>query len=184
MNFVKHSELTGKHAFLSPSNYHWIRYDDEKLAMTYLNMLAVEEGTKMHEFASKCIEYKQKLADLDKTLNMYVNDSIDFKMTPEQILYFSDNCFGTADAISYNRGVLRIHDLKTGANKANMDQLRVYAALFCLEYKKKPHDISMILSIYQNDAVETEEADPDYVKDIMDAIKKADAIIESLKAKG
>ena len=91
MNFVKHSDLVGKHAFLSPSSYHWIRYDDEKLATTYLNMLAVEEGTKLHDFACKCILYNQKLADLEKTINMYVNDSIDCGMTPEQILYFSDN---------------------------------------------------------------------------------------------
>ena len=181
MNFVNHSELVGKHAFLSPSNYHWIRYDDEKVATTYLNMLAVEEGTKMHEFAAKCIEYKQKLADLDKTINMYVNDSIDCDMTPEQVLYFSENCFGTADAIMYKRGTLRIHDLKTGVTKANMDQLRIYAALFCLEYKKKPHDISIILSIYQNDSVETEEADPDYIRELMDTIKRVDAIINSLK---
>ncbi len=183
MNFVKHSELAGKHAFLSPSNYHWIRYDDEKLATSYLNMLAVEKGTELHAFAESAIKNRITLADLEETLNMYVNDSIKENMTPEQGLWYSDNCFGTADAISFKRGVLRIHDLKTGATKANMDQLRIYAALFCLEYKKKPSSISIILSIYQNGAVEMEEADPIYIQELMDIIKHCDLIIDSLKAK-
>ena len=98
---MKHSDLVGKHAFLSPSGYHWIRYSDEKVAESYLNYLAIENGTKMHEFAAKCIEYRERLEDAPKTLNMYVNDSIEHKMTPEQPLYFSDNCFGTCDAISF-----------------------------------------------------------------------------------
>ena len=183
MNFVKHSELIGRHAFLSPSNYHWIRYDSNKVATVFLNSLALENGTKMHEFASKCIEYREKLADIPKTINMYVNDSIDYKMTPEQPLYFSENCFGTADAIMFRKNELRIHDLKTGTSKACMDQLRIYAALFCLEYRKNPYDIRMTFCIYQNDAVEVEEGDPDVIEEIMQVIKAFDPIIESLKIK-
>ena len=183
MNFVKHSDLVGKHAFLSPSGYHWIRYSDEKVAESYLNYLAIENGTKMHEFAAKCIEYRERLEDAPKTLNMYVNDSIEHKMTPEQPLYFSDNCFGTCDAISFRKKQLRIHDLKTGSTKASLDQLRVYAALFCLEYKVKPNDISMLLRIYQNDEIVEEYADPEVINDIMRVIKNADKIIEMLKIK-
>ena len=183
MNFVKHLDLVGKHSFLSPSNYHWLRYSDDKVAETYLSLLAIENGTKLHDFAAKAIEYRERLEDVPKTLNMYVNDSIEHKMTPEQPLYYSDNCFGTCDAISFQRKRLRIHDLKTGNTKASMDQLRVYAALFCLEYKVKPIDISIVLRIYQNDEVVEEIADPDVINDIMGIIKHADKIIDSLKIK-
>lgn len=183
MNFVKHSDLEGRHAYLSPSGYHWIRYSEEKMAESYLNFLAIENGTKLHDFAAKCIEYRERLEDVPKTLNMYVNDSIEHKMTPEQPLYFSDNCFGTCDAISFRRKELRIHDLKTGNTKASMDQLRIYAALFCLEYKVRPYDISMLLRIYQNDEIIEEYADPEVIFDIMQIIKKMDKVIESLKIK-
>lgn len=183
MNFVKHSDLVGRHAYLSPSGYHWIRYSEDKMAESYLNFLAIENGTKLHDFAAKCIEYRERLDDVPKTLNMYVNDSIEHKMTPEQPLYFSDNCFGTCDAISFRKKELRIHDLKTGSTKASLDQLRIYAALFCLEYKVKPFDISMLLRIYQNDEIIEEYADPEVIFDIMQIIKKMDKIIESLKIK-
>ena len=33
--------------------------------------------------------------------------------------------------------ILRIHDYKSGITPAKMDQLMIYAALFCLEYKKE-----------------------------------------------
>ena len=98
---------------------------------------------------AQCIMLNQKLPKSKQTLNMYVNDAIGFKMTPEQILYYSDNCFGTADAILFRNNFLRIHDLKTGKIPAHMEQLEIYAALFCLEYKVKPADIEMELRIYQ-----------------------------------
>ena len=75
--------------------------------------------------------------------------SIGFKLTPEQVLYYSSNCFGTADAISFKDKFLRIHDLKTGVIPAHVEQLEIYAALFCLEYKVKPQDIGMELRLYQ-----------------------------------
>lgn len=63
-------------------------------------------------------------------MNMYVNDAISFRMVPEQILFYSENCFGTADTIVFRNGTLRIHDLKTGVVPAHMEQLEIYAALF------------------------------------------------------
>lgn len=78
-------------------------------------------------------------------------------MTPEQPLYFSDNCFGTADAISFRKNELRIHDLKTGSTPANLKQLEIYAALFCLEYNKDPTSIKIVLRIYQNNEIFEEE---------------------------
>lgn len=153
MIFNKHLEMkdNDKHAFLSPSQYHWLNYDDEKLANVYKNRLATEKGTELHEFAATCIKLKQKLPRTRSTLNMYVNDAIAFDMVPEQFLYFSKYCFGTADAISFSHNKLRIHDLKTGLIPAHIEQLEIYAALFCLEYGKRPGSIEMELRIYQND---------------------------------
>ena len=101
MNFNNHSNLEGCHAFLGASQYHWINYDEEKLADSYTRKQAVLRGTVLHDFAAQCIRLRQKLPDIQQTLNMDVNDAVGFKMTPEQILYYSDNCFGTADAICF-----------------------------------------------------------------------------------
>lgn len=181
MNFNEHGQLRGCHAFLSASKYHWINYDDEKLVTTYSNFLASQKGTKLHDFAAQCIELGQKLPKSKKTLNMYVNDAIGFHMTPEQVLYYSDNCFGTADAISFRNGLLRIHDLKTGVIPAHMEQLMVYAALFCLEYKMKPAEIGMELRIYQSDEIIVHEPEVDEIVPIIDKIISFDKLIQRIK---
>jgi hypothetical protein len=143
MIFNEHWNQVGKHAFLSASKYSWINYDEDKLVESYRNYLAVERGTELHAFAAKCIELGQKLPNTRAhlTLNEYVNDAIGYRMSPERVLYFSDNAFGTTDSITFRNNVLRIHDLKTGVTPAHMEQLEIYAAFFCLEYKKNPEDI-------------------------------------------
>ena len=166
MNFNRHSDLNGQHAFLSASKYHWINYDEEKLASTYLKHLAVMRGTKYHELAYQLITLGEKLPKTGRTFNMYVNDAIGFRMKPEQVLYYSENCFGTADAISFRNNTLRIHDLKTGSTPAHVEQLMVYAALFCLEYKVKPAEIDIELV------------------PIMDKIVSSDKIITKIKREG
>ena len=181
MNFNEHSMLEGKHAFLGASKYHWINYSSEKIADAYSNFLLVQKGTELHEFAAKCIKLGQKLRSSKKTLNMYVNDAIGFKMTPEQILYFSENCFGTADAISFRNNMLRIHDLKTGMTTAHMEQLKIYAALFCLEYNHKPADIDIELRIYQNDEIVFLNPTSEEILSIMDKIIVFDKIINKIK---
>ena len=35
MNFNRHSNLEGQHAFLGASKYHWINYDESKVAESY-----------------------------------------------------------------------------------------------------------------------------------------------------
>ncbi len=181
MNFNRHSEIEGKHAFLSASKYHWIRYDTEKMAEIYHGYFAAEQGTKMHDFAAHCIRMKQKLPKKKKTLNMFVNDAIGFNMTPEQILYFSENCFGTADAICFRDNMLRIHDLKTGETKAHMEQLLVYASLFCLEYKQEPDKIEMELRIYQGNEIYVCNPDPIDIRKIGDKIVRFNKLIEKMK---
>ena len=182
MIFNKHFDLEGRHAFLSASKYHWINYDEEKLANTYSNFLAIKKGTELHDFAAQCIKLGQKLPRSTKTLNMYVNDAVGYKMTPEQVLCYSDNCFGTADAISFRNGLLRIHDLKTGVTPAHMEQLMIYAALFCLEYKVKPSDIEMELRLYQSDEVLYHNATAEDISPIIEKIIAFDKLINKIKA--
>ena len=182
MNFKKHSALEGQHAFLGASKYHWINYDEKKLATAYSKFLATQKGTVLHDFAAQCIRLGQKLPNVKHTLNMYVNDAIGFKMTPEQPLFFSENCFGTADAISFRRKQLRIHDLKTGESPASMHQLEVYAALFCLEYNHKPSEIDIELRLYQNDEILYHVPTADEIVPIMDKIITFDKIIDKIKA--
>ena len=178
MNWNKHSDLKGLHAFLSASKYAWINYDEDKLLERYNNELAKERGTKLHEFASFCIELGQKLPDVPKTINMFVNDAIGFGMQSEQVLYYSEFAFGTADAISFRNNKLRIHDLKTGTTKTSMNQLLVYAAYFCLEYNIKPKDIEIELRIYQNDFVCVHEPTVDEIVPIIDTIKRFTKILK------
>lgn len=184
MNFDTHSELIGKHAFLSASRYHWINYSADKLDEVFRNSQAAKRGTELHDFAHQAIRLGIKLPDTPKTLNLYVNDAIGYKMSPEQILYHSDNCYGTADAISFRRNFLRIHDLKTGVNDASFHQLEIYVALFCLEYGVRPGEIEIELRIYQNDDVQTLEPTVEDVVRIMDLIMAFDRRIEVLKAEG
>ena len=184
MNFNTHSNLRDKHAFLGASKYHWLNYDDEKIAQSWYSFQAIQKGTIEHAFAAQAITLGHKLKREKKTLDLYVNDAIGFKMQPEQILYFSDNCFGTADAISFRNTELRIHDLKTGSVPAHMEQLMIYAALFCLEYGYKPSEIKIELRIYQNDQVLVDNPKAEDIEWIMERIRIADRIIEETKAEG
>lgn len=181
MNFNRHSNLEGQHAFLSASKYHWVNYDSDKLAESYLGFLAAQKGTELHSFAATCIRLNQKLPRSNKTLNMYVNDAIGFMMTPEQVLYYSDNCFGTADTICFSDGTLRIHDLKTGETPAHMEQLYIYSALFCLEYGYDPAQIKTELRIYQNNEITADSPEPGIIISVMDKITEFDRIIEDIK---
>lgn len=182
MNFNQHYTLRGKHAFMSASNYHWLNYTPEKLEQVYFSIQAKEYGTKLHEYAKMAIELGVKQSRAQQTLQMYINDAINYHMTPEVILYYSDNCFGTVDAISYIRNKLRIHDLKTGSTPAKMEQLLIYAALFCLEYHVNPKDINEIeLRIYQNNQIIVDQPTGDVIQFIMDKIIDFDRRIQTFK---
>lgn len=181
MNFHKHYELEGLHAFLSASKYHWVNYTSEKLEQSYANFQAAQFGTRLHAFASESIKLGIKLPRSKKTLNMYVNDAIGFRMNVEQPLYYSPNCFGTADAICFRNNILRIHDLKTGVSKTNVLQLIIYAALFCLEYRIDPRDITTELRIYQTDDVAIFEPESEEIQEVMDKIVDFDQRIENMK---
>lgn len=182
MNFNKHSLLPGSHARLSPSNHAWLGYDEEKMAKVFFTAMAAQRGTELHAFAAEAIRLSINLPDDGKTLSMYVNDAIGFKMTPEQTLFYSENSYGTADAIAFRANKLRIADFKSGALPTSVKQLIVYAALFCLEYGYKPFDIEIEMIIYQNNEARVYKGDPVEVAYVMDRIVTLDKYLKTLKA--
>ena len=184
MNFANHSNLEGLHAPFSPSQPSWLRYDEEQAIEVYSNRKAAQMGTRLHEWAKETIELGIKQPRSNKTLYAYVNDAIGFKMSPEVVLFYSPRFFGTADAISFKNGTLRIHDLKTGKIKAKMEQLYIYAALFCLEYKVKPGEINMELRIYQNDDIMFANPTAEDILPIMDQIVNLDKLLEKFEYEG
>lgn len=186
MNFNQHYHLEGLHAPFSASQSAWLRYDDDKVKETYRRKKSAEFGTRLHAWAKETIDLGIKQPRSKKTLYEYVNDAIGFKMSTEVVLFYSDHFFGTADAISFRknpktgRQILRIHDLKTGVvgkADAHIEQLQVYAALFCLEYKWKPDEIDMELRVYKKDEVVYCEPDPKDIIDIMNKIIHLDKLL-------
>ena len=184
MDFKEHSDLAGRHAFLSPSYYHWINYNDQKLEARLVSWRAAMRGVSLHEFAHMAVKLGQKLPKSRKTLHMYVNDGIAYKMEVEVPLFYSANCFGHADSVAFNGRLLRIHDLKTGIGRTSVHQLEIYAALFCLEYSYSPFDIEIELRIYQSDEIQVYHPDPDQIRNIMDTIIEFDLKIEYMRERG
>ena len=184
MNFINHQNLEGLHAPFSASQSSWLRYDDDKVREVYLNKQAAQMGTKLHAWAKDTIDLGIKQPRSKKTIYSYVNDAIGFKMNTEVVLYYSDRFFGTADAISFRNNMLRIHDLKTGKTPVHMEQLLVYAALFCLEYRIKPGEIDMELRIYQNDEILYLNPTAEDVAPIMDKIVHFDKLLEKMEEEG
>lgn len=210
MNFEKHSNLSGLHAPFSASQPYWIGQDFEENKRRYASKWIPTVGTVSHAFAEAMIRKKIKLSKSDMkmyklyllenkvqcipywvvdqldlpglfaNLIPYINDAIGFRMTPEQILYYSSRWFGTADSISFFDNILRIHDLKTGKITAKMEQLMVYAALFCLEYRMKPGSIDMELRIYQNCEVICHNPTAEDILPIMDQIVTQDKLFEKM----
>ena len=182
MHFNQHSGLQGRHAFLSPSNYHWLNYTDQKLETRYAAYKAARRGTDLHALAHESIRLGIKLSRSHEALSKYVNDGIGYKMQCEQPLYYSDNCFGCADTISFRRNKLRIHDLKTGIIATSFHQLEVYAAIFCLEYGVNPFSIDIELRIYQRDEIRVNVPFAETIEEIMNIIVRFDQQVEELKA--
>jgi hypothetical protein len=158
-----------------------LNYDDEKTEISFSKHLATVRGTKLHELADNCIKLKIHLPNNNESLNSYVNDAINLNMTTEQTLCYSDNAFGTCDAISFKNNILRIHDLKTGGIPASFKQLEIYAALFCLEYEVDPNTIIIELRIYQNSSVLVKIPTSEIILYIMEKIRSSDKIINRMK---
>ena len=211
MNWNDHSKLEGKHSILSPSSPSWLNYSDESsdaLYQRYISQYSQTLGTALHQFACERIRNRLKINAHEKNsllaylikegiprdvidmsyiydnLMHYINDGIGFGLDPEVMLYFSPNCFGTADTINFKKDFLRIHDYKSGRTPVHMEQLEVYAALFCFEYKVKPSDISMELRIYQTDNLAIENPESSTIEAIMDKIVKEDKQLSYWRGEG
>lgn len=212
MIFNKHLELEGKHALLSPSKHYWINYDDEGLLKSYVSSFATDIGTLVHDYAKDRIRYRLPMEDCPAEKNAllafllrnyipwraidmdrifynlvpYVNDAIGYKLESEVVLKYSDLCFGTADAIGVRRGMLRIHDLKTGVTPASMDQLMLYAGLFFHEYKRdyRPTTMKVELRIYQNAEITVYNPTADEIRGIMEKIVHGDMVINKQCVEG
>lgn len=205
MNWNKHLNLEGGHAFLSASKYNWLNKTDEELIESYRNSWATTIGTLLHAYAADSIRFRERLRKTDirgvkfdlmrrgvpeyaidirgqfDTVMNYVNDAIGYQMDPEVLLYYSDLCFGTTDAIQLCGDILRIHDLKTGTTPAKMEQLLIYAGLFYLEYGYKPERIHTELRIYQLDEIIVHEPEPNEIREVMDAIVAKDRVLQKMK---
>lgn len=203
MRFNKHPEYEGKHAFLGASKSTWLRWSPDILEQRFYSQYATQQGTAVHEMAADLIFTRLKLRRTDERLIEYVmfknyipkgaydaqhillntlpfvNDAIGYRMEPEVILYYSPNCFGTADAIGYDdkNRILRISDLKNGVTPSKMEQLIVYAALFCLEYRMDPFKMKTELRIYQNVETLLYLPEPQEIKDVMDMIRHSDSLV-------
>ena len=213
MIWNEHSELRGKHAVFAPSNPSFLNYSldsdsDEIIFQRFASQYSAQIGTIVHDFAEERILYNQKLHKTNRSdllirllksgippivINLdyiygnlipYVNDAISFRMDPEVILKYSDDCFGTTDAICYRDKELIIHDLKTGKAPVHMDQLLVYAALFFLEYKANPETTSTILRIYQASDILEDRPEPERIRAAMDQIVELDKKVKKWKAEG
>ena len=205
MNWNEHSNLKGMHAKFSPSQSAWIRYDLDGMFEKYNKSFATSIGTILHSYAEDRIQSSMKMTKSQKndiifellrngipssaveglnidslfgTLYSYVNDSISLKMRPEQILFYSPIFFGTTDAIRFVKNKLFIFDLKTGETPAHMDQLLIYAALFCLEYEFHPVDIDIELRIYQLNEAIIHKPEASEIVPIMDHIIMSNKFFE------
>ena len=214
MIFNRHLDKVGKHATFSPSAWRWINDDQDALVKRMCSQYAQVVGTILHEVACKYIQYRIKLNKYDKknvllellskgipdividtmdfdlvyeNLMAYVNDGVGYKMSPEVILYYSENFFGTTDAICYDETakILRIHDYKSGVLPAHIEQLEIYAALFCLEYRIKPYEIAETeLRIYQGGEILFHNPTPDEIKEVVDKIVSFDKFINQIRQEG
>lgn len=210
MRFNDHSNLEGGHAIFPASSWRWINDDPEGLVKRLRGHYMKDIGTILHDFAERHIKHGYKLnkylkkeailelvdkgipavvidsIDFDTmfdNLMNYVNDCIGFKMIPEVVLYYNRYFFGTADAIRYSEEdrFLRIFDCKTGVTPAHIEQLMIYAALFCLEYKVKPSSITIELRIYQNNEIIEHVPSAEEIVAIMERIVENTKFLRSIK---
>lgn len=183
LKFNNHKNLSGMHAPFTASQSTWLRYDDDKVLEVYANRKAAEMGTRLHEWAAETIKLGLKQPRTKKTICAYVNDAIGFNMDTEIVLVYSERFFGTADAISFDGKLLRIHDLKTGKLgkiESHREQVEVYAALFCLEYRVKPGEIEFELRVYKNDDVDIWQPTAEDILPIMDKIVHLNKLLEKV----
>lgn len=122
------------------------------------------------------IEVNQKMlinCKINDLMNKIDDDAIGFT---EVVLYYSPFFFGTADAISFGNNKIIIYDFKTG-QFGHLEQLKIYAALFCLEYQIKPVDIQVELRLYKGNEVVVHEPTAEDILAVMDKIVSLNKVL-------
>ncbi len=112
-----------------------------------------------------------------ETVKLYVNDSVMCQMTPEEELIFTDDFWGTCDAIRFDGTNLFIFDLKTGTSPVHVEQLMIYAAYYCLANHLDPYNIKVELRIYQNVDIHVAIPEPEELHRYMQILEIDDATI-------
>lgn len=99
---------------------------------------------------------------------LFIGDSIGFHMESEQKLKLSNKINGTADAVRFypKENLLRVSDLKTGSRPAKIEQVLIYAALYCYENRLDPLKTNFETRIYQNGVIHIEQPDKEDINDI------------------
>lgn len=144
----------------------------------------IAEESKLSSYGSILLKNVGTLPkEVFETARMYINDGIQYRMTVEQPLVYSEFSFGTADTISFRDNLLRISDYKSGDHPASMQQLMVYAAYFFLEYAIKPRDVHTELRIYQSAEILLSEPDHEEIQEVMAKTIEVNRIAEKIKAK-
>ena len=187
MIWKDYSKLRGTHSILSASQHAWLNDTKDSILIRYQNDRARKFGTYLHDQAAKDILFGEKTGIMrpanGRTYETYVNDAIKYRMRPEEVLYYGPYAYVTADTLCFRKvkgkDLLRIHDLKTGKVPADIVQLEVYAAYFCLMYGKKPSDINIELRIYQNNEIFVKNPEVNDIVPIMDKIVFLSKVLES-----
>lgn len=182
------------HATFSPSDKSWLNYDREKIRQRVMVARAVQRGTELHELAEHCIRIKTPLDNSNGVIATYVRDCIDFDMSTEHTLTYSEDIGGTADAIRFDdyNNRLYVFDLKTGDRKTSIDQVVIYAALWCLLHYVNPLSITFDLRVYSRShpqrLVSGDEQDEMLVSqrvyDAAESIKYVQSVIDEAIAEG
>lgn len=138
------------HATFSPSDKTWLNYDREKIRQRVVAARAVQRGTELHELAEHCIRMKTPLDPSNGVISTYVRDCIEYDMNTEVQMMYSEDIGGTADALHYDQAANRLYvfDLKTGDRKTSINQVIIYAALWCLTNYHNALSMTFDLRIY------------------------------------
>lgn len=117
------------------------------------------------------------------SVKMFVCDSIGFRMESEQKLSVSKVIEGTADAVRFypKDNLLRISDLKTGSRPAKIEQVFIYAALYCYENRLDPLKTNFEARIYQNGEIYIEQPTGEEIKSLLNTILHINEVVSKFE---
>lgn len=158
----------------------------EKGVKTHIYEKYMEKYSKCYdpEFGTLLLKHLHYISgEAFLTTKQFVNDSIGFRMESEKRLTVSNMIYGTADAVRYytKENLLRVSDLKTGKRPAKIEQVFIYAALYCYEYNLKPLNTNFEARIYQNGEIFIEQPSGEDINDIFMNILHKDEVAKKFE---